>query len=173
MSFWKLSCERECDVLLKTDTWEDAWCLEYKRNDTNNERTLLYRYTMQCFVGLRWSSLHGEKCAKELLMADSDCLYWLGRALLFLLDCATDLCLLFVTKLDCWYPDTKEWSCPKELLLNRPTTPLTFFNITPVGGFEGRLRYLRTLNKVGFEKNPSFQACVIRDSHLILCTISL
>ena len=51
---------------------------------------------------------------------------------------------------------TKLGIAPKQLLLNRSTTPLvllTIFLPTLVGGLEGRLKHLRTLNKIGFEKS--------------------
>ena len=45
---------------------------------------------------------------------------------------------------------------PKELLLSRSTTLLSYqtsFSFTLVDGLEGRLKHVRTLNKVGFEKS--------------------
>lgn len=32
--FWKLSCERSCDALMKAETWEGAWFLEKNINRT-------------------------------------------------------------------------------------------------------------------------------------------
>jgi len=123
-----------------------------------------------------WSSLVFTSW-REMCQRTSHGWFWLLILTWQSLAVSAGLCYWFVFVVCYWtgllVSWQQEWSCPKELLLNRPTTPLTFFHITPVGGLEGRLRHLRTLNKVGFEKNLSFQACVIRDSHLILCTISL
>jgi hypothetical protein len=59
---------------------------------------------------------------------------------------------MFAIRLDCWYLGNKE------LLLNRFTTPFFYkllSSLPPDGGLEGRLKQLRTLNKVDFEKNLS------------------
>jgi hypothetical protein len=51
----------------------------YKWNLTDSDRMLFHYYTVQHFTGLRWSSLHREKWAKELLVvpANSGCFLWL------------------------------------------------------------------------------------------------
>ena len=91
---------------------------------------------LHCYVfpGLPWSALHIEKCAKEvlvvflLILAAFADLCQFSRALLFLLDhvAATESCLVFAFEVDCWYLDNKEWNHPKEILLNRSTTPLYY-----------------------------------------------
>ena len=81
-----------------------------------------------------WSSLHREKCAKELLLgfwlilAASADLCWFDRALQFLLDFAAtaNSCLVLTIGLDCCYPDHKEWSHPKALQLNSSTAPFFY-----------------------------------------------
>lgn len=89
---------------------------------------------------------------------DSSQFYWLTlimkKSCFFLLiqATATDFCLMFAIRLDCWYLGNKE------LLLNRFTTPFFYkllSSLPPDGGLEGRLKQLRTLNKVDFEKNLS------------------
>jgi hypothetical protein len=110
--------------------------------------------------------LHREKLAKELV------LFWL------LLAASMDLCWFssleprgffwieppllipvwsLPTGLDCRYPDNKDWYHLKGLLLNRsisnPLVLLTIlFPLPLVDGLEGRLKHLRTLIRVGFEK---------------------
>lgn len=122
--FWKLEqmLERVHDV------WK-----EHKWSPTNSERISLHWYTVQCFADLCWFSLRRQKCTKELLkvfqliLATSPDSCRFGRTFLFLMDqvSATDLCLVFAIGLDHWYPDNKDWKCPKELL-NRSTTSLSY-----------------------------------------------
>jgi hypothetical protein len=130
--FYRSCLVRGC--FADADTWEDMSCLE--RVYTDNKRSLLHCYSLQCFTRLHLSWLQVKKHTKELLVAfqlllaafsDSS---WFSRALWFLLDqaAATDWCLVFAIMLDCWYPDNEDWNCPKELLLNRSFCfLLTFF----------------------------------------------
>jgi hypothetical protein len=65
------------------------------------------------------------------------------------------LCLVFATELNCWYPDKEELNRSQRTISKQVHNTyfiLTFFSLPLVSGFEGRLKYLRTLNKVGFEK---------------------
>jgi len=54
-----------------------------------------------------------------------------AEAWLFLLYCAMLLHVWYpnTTDLDCWYPDNGDWNCPKELLLNRPTSPCPIYHL--------------------------------------------
>lgn len=72
---WNLSYERKCDILLKTNTGEDAWELEYIENSTNNGRVFLHCYTSLVFSGFYWSSLYGEKHTKNFSWYSS--CFWL------------------------------------------------------------------------------------------------
>jgi hypothetical protein len=141
MLCWKQTLEQARDVYK-----------EYKWNPINNKRTLLDCYTSPCFTsspvftGLCWSSLPREKCAKELLLV----FQLLLAALLFLLDrtTTTDSCLVFAIELDCWYSDHRQWTCLKELLINRSTKTLSlliFFlpYLWSVSGLEWRLKHLK------------------------------
>ena len=82
-------------------------------------------------------------------------------ALQFLLDCAmaTDSCLVFAIGLDCCYLDNEELNHPQRTTSNQVHKTLfllTFFLPylwSGVGGLEGRLNHIRTLNKVGSEKS--------------------
>lgn len=137
MFFWKLYCERACNVLLKTDTWEGSWCLKRIEMEPHKqwEETLIFTWSSK----FNWSSLLREKCAKELpvlflliLPTPMDSCQFGGSCswedLLFLLDHAasTDLSLVFSIELDCLYPDNKEWNHPKEVLIPRYTTPFSY-----------------------------------------------
>lgn len=72
---------------------------------------------------------------------------------------ATDLRLVSQTELDCCcYPDIEDWNCTQGLFLNRLTflfpMNVSFFSSTSSRcGLEGRLKPLRTLLKVYFEKS--------------------
>ena len=71
---------------------------------------------------------------------------------------------MFAIEWNCWYPDNEECNRPQELHLNRVTTPFSYALLPPppplFGGLEGRLKSLRILNKVGFEKNLSLQGII-------------
>lgn len=84
-----------------------------------------------------------------MILAIYSDLWQFSTALYFLLDLATthNLYLMYVVRLDCWYPDKEKWSYPKKLLLNRSTTPL----FLPYLWFRGQER------RLGFEKNLSLQ----------------
>jgi hypothetical protein len=63
-------------------------------------------------------------------------------------------------ELNCGYNDNKEWNCSKELFPNRSTSSFALTNLSfpllLVGSrLEKRLKYLKPLIKVGFEKNLS------------------
>jgi len=70
-------------------------------------------------------------------------------------------------ELNCLYPENADWIHRKELFLNRSTSSfalLTFSFPLPLvsGGLEGRLRHLRTVIKVGFEKYKPTQNITIK-----------
>jgi len=147
--FWKLSWKRSCNVLLK-QTLEREHVMFTKSINTTpqtmRERSCIGSpcNALMVFTDLCLSWLHWEKHTRErllvfwlLLAASSDSCQF-GRALQFLSDqaAATDLCLVFAEwtgqlllacvwcfGLHCWYPDNKDWYWPKELLLNRSTSP--------------------------------------------------
>lgn len=147
MSLRKLSWERACEVLWKT--WKGRWCLERKLSWTL--QTVRGRSCIEMphwaplgSSGLCWapltmpllwgSSLHREKCAKELLrvfrliLAASAESYRFSRALQFRLDRATSAssCLVFAIGLNYWYLDSEKQKCSKELLLNKFKTPFSY-----------------------------------------------
>jgi hypothetical protein len=119
----------------------------------------MLHWSLLVFTGLHWTSFHREKCTKELLLvfqsilATSADLCPFGGALLFLLDrdTSTDLYVVFSIKLDCWYSHSESETTSKHIhhtlfLLN------ILFPLLLVSGVEGRVKCLRTLNKVGSEK---------------------
>lgn len=168
MDMWK-------DVLLAQtlerahDVWEEC-----KKSPTESERTLLHHaipcntllvfsccdfvdwnvaknfsWSSGCFcqfVQIRWSLV---------VSAGSSSCYWFVWC--WPLDGRCDLCVVFAVGLECWSPDSEDWKHSKELLPRRPTRPLSCWPV--VGGLQGRLKYSRTLNKIGFEKKsqPTFQ----------------
>jgi hypothetical protein len=93
----------------------------------------------------------------QLILATSADSHPFGRVLLFLLDsvAATDLCLVFLIELGCWYPDNELWNCPDELLLTCSQNPFPInllFPLLLVSGLEERFKHSRILNTVGFGK---------------------
>lgn len=107
MFSWQQFCERACDLLLKTDTWKDAWCLE--REHMEAHRQWEDALAVLCCATLCWSwwyLLHRtwtmEHAPKNFLWYSTDTCQ-LGRALLFLLShvTATALCLVFASEPHC------------------------------------------------------------------------
>lgn len=97
-----------------------------------------------------------------LLLADSLDFCMFG-VLWFLLDqaSATDSCWLFADWTGLLISDNKDWNCSPKLLLNRfaPPRPVSHLILLPlVGGLTGKLKCLRILIKVSFEKNLSQHA---------------
>lgn len=78
------------------------------------------------------------------------------------------------SELDCWYHNTTEldsltigdWNCLKELLLNRSTSPLSYYPFSSIpldSGLEGEWKNLRTLIKVGSKQFKPTRGHCLKD----------
>jgi hypothetical protein len=92
--------------------------------------------------------------------AESCCHCWFVFGGIFELDCWYP----DTTELDCWYLDNGDWNCPKEVLLKRCRSPLSYYHLLSSifileCELKGGSKYLRTLMTVGFKNfRPSSQA---------------
>jgi len=110
--------------------------------------------------------LHRKKCTKVSLVI----FLWLLASIWLVEPCRTKLLLLIhewclqvdrattvdAGVLECGHPEFKDASLPKELFLNRSTSPFALLTLSAAsehGALKGRSRHLGTLIKVGFEKS--------------------
>lgn len=123
-----------------------------------SEMMLLHHDSVQCFPGLPsllvLPDLHFSSYSSWFSMLLLTC----ANYLMSLMDqpAATDLCFVFSIGLDCWYPDHKEWSHPKELFqkqAHKPLVLLTFFLPNYSQWVRREAEDSITLNKVGLEKS--------------------
>jgi len=156
----KQTHEKACDISLEhtLEGGQDVYG-ENKCNPRERERTFLHCYTLQYIDGLSWSSIHNEKCTKEpvlfgLLLVASAATCWLEPCGFCQVKALLLICVLRLV-LD----STAQWRLvfPQRItskyVHNSLPFPVNFFSLLPlVGGLEVQLKYLRTLNKVGFEK---------------------
>lgn len=116
------------------------------------QRTRAILVTSCCFHGLVLIQFVGaSRFLLNWATTTDSCLVFANWTGLLLLIC------VWCFGLDCRYPDNKDWYHLKGLLLNRsisnPLVLLTIlFPLPLVDGLEGRLKHLRTLIRVGFEK---------------------
>lgn len=159
-----------CDGFLEAILWEDVvlkqtlertqrnvW-KEFKYNPTDKRTMLLHWFALQFFDGICWIflvlTLWWEMCQGTHMAAS----YRFCGLLLTQQGLMVKLLLLihvWCFGLDCWYPNNNIWNCPKVLVLNRSTSPFPInlsLHLPLLGRLEGRLKYLRTLIKEGFEK---------------------
>ena len=133
--FWKLSCERACDILLKTDTLRG--CVVFRKNINRTPQSVRRgpcSALVQCFtsalVVTSWREMHQRaSCA---VFSDPGLLGWL---LLIQLSLAVSVgsscchyCFMFGVCYWAGLLTCRQWrveSPPSELLLNRSTTPFS------------------------------------------------
>lgn len=112
----------------EADAWKGKWCFAWEDAVCLRRVYKQWEEALLGFPVLHWlwnpslvfTGLHSEErnepknfpwCSGWILTTSVDSC-WFDRALWFLLDraTATDLCLVFATRLDCWYPDNEEWN---------------------------------------------------------------
>jgi hypothetical protein len=107
--------------------------LKIPTTKSHSERRFSYCYTVQGFSDLLCSSGYREKHTNEflvvcqLILVASPVMCQFCVALLFLLNLtAITNVFLYAIELNCWYPNNEECNHPKELFLNRFTTPFSY-----------------------------------------------
>ena len=126
---------------------------------------------MLCWSHICWPSLHWERHGRELLLASQLVLVappdlcWFGKGLDVSVGLWHHCWFVFpdTTELDCWYPDNRNWNCPKRTTSKQVQIPLSYlpsFCIMPEGNIGSHYRLCeppweyRELNSRSLEEQP-------------------